>query len=468
MAPKRKQNARSTKSRKQQPDKPKPTARLQPAVNRAKVIKPKKATTAKSAKNVRKGPAPKKQQISAAKAEPTFDGPSAILGRRESTPEVVADDYVTMKMQELRELLKGRKMKCSRGKQDCIDRLRADDAVRAASGKQVSDAEDGNEPLPKEAFLAATKTAERILSKQDKIHNIGRDNASFVQYDTIQDEESLYRAFAFALLDNRDRWESIRFHTREWWNLVTANGNRDTPESQQRLQWYRAMNEESLNGAFAQELDDYHHHNNNNPDPMSPTLLRRNDCSNLTATIMAHKKVKVGADLHILLVLADAFDVKLMVQEPQFRADGTFEKWITHVRGRGGAKPVYLARYPTIGHWTALTQEWEGYHYLDAVQQEELHKYRCPLTRSEKWYPQISGTVPPYITNRSVDVPTESLMAKEAAKGAKAKAPKAKKNVPTELSLGPVDRRARQVSEVSEMSSLSEMERRLGVFVHVP
>lgn len=437
MAPKRKQNGRSTKTCKQQPDKSKKTARLQPAGTGAKIAKSKKPLKAKTVKNAMQGTAPNKQQRFAARAMPSFNGPSAILRHRSITPAVTVDDYDTLKRPQLWKLLEDRNMKRLSKKQDCINSLRADDAAK-------SDSDDG--------VAEDARSAEHALSKQDMIHNIGSDKASFTQKNVTQDDESLYRAFAVALLDNEDRWTSTRLHTREWWNLVTLNANRGTPESQQRLPWYRAMNEESLNGAFAKVLDDYH----NNADPMSPTHRKREDCSNLSATITMNQKIKAGGDLHILLVLADAFDVKLVVQEPVFHPEGTFKEWITHVRGRGGALPIHLARYPTIGRWTALEPEYEGYCYLDAVKQPELHKYRCPLTRSAQWYPEINGRVAPYIVNRSEDVPTESLLAKEAkAKGEGRRMPR------FGLASGPADRRGRESSVVSDWSTLSDVERRL-------
>lgn len=179
--------------------------------------------------------------------------------------------------------------------------------------------------------------AEHNLSNQTRIGGmLGVDNGvTFEQFSPGPDHNNtfgncLYQAFAWARFGTDDNWTTaVREPTRNWWYQVMADQN------SQRRAMYTALNVQSGRTLA--------------PGGRSPGTYIQDD--NL-ADQMGREELWGSVDM--IQILADAFQVEILMHVPQISTDGGPTVWEVHSRGIHGSPQIHLVNYYNYHHWTAL------------------------------------------------------------------------------------------------------------------
>ncbi len=174
----------------------------------------------------------------------------------------------------------------------------------------------------------------------------------------------LYQAFAWALFGNDDNWDTtVREPTRKWWDQVMAD-----PNSQRRAM-YSVLNAQTAGGPPS--------------DGRSPgTFLERDNLQH-----QLHRNQLWGT-MEVVQVLADAFQVEVLMHMPRVSRDGRPTEWEVLSRGIHGSLQIHLVNYVNYHHWTALRPD-------DGALQYNIHMFLPSESRKHVGFVDLTGRYNP-------------------------------------------------------------------------
>lgn len=246
--------------------------------------------------------------------------------------------------------------------------------------------------LPPYTRLPRYKATERVLRDQAVLHNIGNRGMRFHQMNVDSDGHNLFRAFGMAYrrpdliqagvqsLPVQGQHRNItRRVLQDWWKIVTQN--LDRPESQARLPLYRAIGAGLARSRSQQSF----------------TPEEDRGLENLARQISATERDTIPTDLGMLQLLADAFDVEIILHVPH--VEGIHPRitgWNTISRGEFGARQVHLVYYCNLGHFNALAPAARSSVWTEHLRQR---RSRCPVFGPRR-SADAAKDLPPQIRNR--------------------------------------------------------------------
>lgn len=250
------------------------------------------------------------------------------------------------------------------------------------------------------------------------------ENHEMLQYMAKPDGLCLFHAFAVALYrpeligktppkgraHELEATRLVRKHLRAWWQRVVLPKNRETSESKSRLEWYRALNDQTLRGPKATRAASAWRSESWRTDIPSPTMLKDRQGESLHEQIMQTSTQPLWASVELVQVLADAFDVEIIVHEHHAKTTDT-EPWETQSRGPFGARPIHLLSYVSVGHWTAakLSDDkslWVEHLFEDPRTGLAAHRSPQPFVDT---YADLENLIPNPIRERTSLVPAGPL-----------------------------------------------------------
>lgn len=220
---------------------------------------------------------------------------------------------------------------------------------KARQEKRETQAQEREAELAQEPQFAAERELRIPLQQLDVT---GNGHCLYYAFGVAYYDDDRIRAGAPDLQGERRFGAMIRNRLRNWWNKVTTE--RSSAESQARLDWYRVLN---ANSARASRI------RRNQMETYTDALQQADGDTAAAAAAVGYSlthledrgwgnetfnwqitsrddRRRVWATLDVVQVLADAFDVQVIVHVPQLdnEAAPNIEGWGTVVRGRNGAR----------------------------------------------------------------------------------------------------------------------------------
>lgn len=289
------------------------------------------------------------------------------------------------------------------------DKSQTPEAAKTEEEKERKRKQDEEDERRRKATRSRNRKRAKQLRQEHRFDAAAGLPGPLRQLEVTGDGHCLYRAFGVAYYGSeniargvRDEHSEdqyclyVRGRLRRWWNKVTRE--RTSEESRSRLEYYRALNAMSAReGTQTRDrMQTYIHALETNSEAIlgySPTLEEDTDrgVETLAWQINSLDDDNVGGTFETVQVLADAFDVEIIIHVPRLNGGHPpeIEDWETFARGRQGAQQIHLIQWMDGLHWTAAMPAEEGIDWASVIAEDA----RLPIAHSG--FPLIETTVPP-------------------------------------------------------------------------